>query len=280
MKKFLSLGLMLASLNAFSQSYLILNNGVTLTTDKAGFVYDFGHFRLPYKVTLSGQQYLVEDKKLSTVDSNGLLYEKSLKGDKIEKIKGKGGNFFINDENHLFVIDSKGYFFEYDKDDKIFKKAIVLGGNWFLVKPEDKKPGIDLYTVNDKGNYFKLNVPGLNNADIIQCFGNYFQTKDGMIYTVSKDGFVFPKPDIKTGKVAKSGGNYFIDSNGLLFTVSEEGFLLLPELPATIKISEIKRFGANYMVDSEGRMFVVDSKGNLFERTLNHDLRNAKILSL
>lgn len=276
MKKTLALGLTLISLNVFSQSYLILNNGVTLTTDTSGHVYDFGHFRLPYKVTVNGGQFLVEDKKLSTVDSAGFLYLKTLK---VEKVKGKGLNFFIKDDNHLVTVDSKGFAFEYDKEDKIFKRATGFGGNFFTVKPDDKKPVVDLYTVNDKGNYFKLAVTGLNPADISFFGGKYFQTKTGVTYTVSKDGFVYAKPELKAGAVKKAGGNFFVDSANLLFTVSDEGFLMLPVLPATIKVSDVQTVGANYMIDSEGRMFIVDKSGNLFERSLDHDLKNTKISS-
>lgn len=277
MKKFITLGLMLSSLNAFSQSYLILNNGVTLTTDKAGYLYDFNHFRIPYKVSVNGGQFHVEDKKLSTVDTSGFLYEK---GFKVDKIKGKGLNFLINDDNHLVTIDEKGFYYEYDKDAKIFKSAIAYGGNFFLVKPNSRKPQVDLYTVNSKGNYFKIDVAGLNPADIKTVGGTFFQTKNGVVYTVSKDGFVYSKPEIKVGAIVKAGGNYLIDSSNKLYTISEDGFLMLPVLPANIKVATVQKLGSNYMIDSEGRVFTVDNKGNMHERTIAHDLTNAKILSI
>jgi hypothetical protein len=277
MKKIITVGLMLSSLNAFSQSYLILNNGVTLTLDKAGYVYDFGHFRIPYKVTVNGGLFHVEDKKLSTVDSAGFLYEKDMK---IDKIKGKGLNFLIKDDSHLVTIDSKGFYYEYDKDDKIFKKATAFGGNFFLVKENSRKNIVDLYTVNDKGNYFKIEVAGLNPADITTVGGTFFQTKNGVVYTVSKDGFVYAKPEIKVGTIVKAGGNYLIDSTNKIYTVTEDGFLMLPILPANIKVSLVQKLGSNYMIDSEGQIFVVDEKGNMHERSVAHDLSNTKILSI
>lgn len=277
MKNFITVGLMLASFSAFSQSYLILNNGVTLTTDKAGYLYDFNHFRIPYKVTINGGQFHVEDKKLSTVDTSGFLYEKNFE---VKKVKGKGLNFFVNDDNHLVTIDEKGFYYEYDKDDKIFKSAVAFGGNFFLVKPNSRKPNIDLYTVNNKGNYFKIDVPGLNPADIKTVGGSYFQTKSGVIYTVSKDGFVYAKPEIKVGSIVKAGGNFLIDSTNKIYTVTDDGFLMLPVLPANIKVMTVQKLGANYMIDSEGRIFTVDAQGNMHERQIDHDLRDAKILSL
>ncbi len=280
MKKFVAAGLMLASLHTWAQSYVILNNGITLTTDRAAFIFDLGLFQLPYKVSVKGSNYFLSDKKLKTIDGNGFLYEKSIKESKLEKIKAKGGNFFINDENHLFTIDAKGFFYEHENDNTIFKKAFSFGGNFFLVRSDERKPTIDLYTVNDKGNYFKMNVEGLNASDILPSPGNYFQTKTGVTYTISKDGFVFSKSDVKVATVAKAGGNYFIDTKGMLYTISEQGHLILPELPLNIKMAQLKSLGANYMIDEEGKIFIVDKDGLIFERPVGHDLRNSKVLSL
>ena len=275
MKNILIAGALLLSMNAFSQSYLVLNNGVTLTTDKSGFIYDFGHFVLPYKIAVNGGQFLVAEEKLSTVDENGYFYNKSLK---LKKVKAKGSNYLINDNNDLVTVDAKGFYYEFEN--KAFKKAILFGGNFFLVKPEDKKPAVDLYTVNSTGNYFKLNITDLNPADISVLGGNYFQTKSGVTYTINKDGFVFAKPEVKVELIKKTGGNYFIDSANTLYTVTDEGFLIQPILPANINVAELTKFGANYMIDAEGRLFLVDKAGNLVERTIDHDLRNAKVLSL
>ncbi|WP_408099021.1 hypothetical protein ACJVC5_08895 [Peredibacter sp. HCB2-198] len=274
MKNFLLAGAMLLSFNAFSQSYLVLNNGVTLTTDKSGFIYDFGNFILPYKVLANGGNFLIAEERLSTVDEHGFFYTKS---EKIKKYKAKGQNYFINDDNDLVTIDSKGFF--YVLEDKAFKKAKSFGGNYFTVKPEDKKPGVDLYTVSSTGNYFKLNVEGLNPADIVVFGGTYFQTRTGMTYTVTKDGFVYAKPEVKVKAIKRTGGNFFIDANNFLYTVSEEGFLVLPVLPANIKVSQIAKLGSNYMIDNQGRIFVVDKTGALYERTIDHDLLNTKVLS-
>lgn len=274
MKKILLAGAMLLSMSAFSQSYLVLSNGVTLTTDKSGFIYDFGHFVLPYKINVNGGQYLIAEEKLSTVDENGYFYNKALK---INKVKGKGQNYLINDDSKLVTVDSKGFYYEFEN--RAFRKILTFGGNFFTVKSEDKKNPVDLYTVNSTGNYFKLNVTDLNPLDIIVSGGSYFQTKKGVVYTINKDGFVFAKPELKVNQIRKAGGNFFINSENKIFTVSEEGFLTEPALPPLINVSAITKIGANYMLDSDGRLFLVDKAGNLVERTIDHDLRNAKVLS-
>lgn len=278
MKKILALGSLMLALNGYSQSYVILNNGVTLTTDKAAFVYDFGHFILPYKVTLTGGQFLAEEGKFVSIDDKGFLYRKDEKAP--TKLKGKGSNYLIADNGNLYTFDAAGFFYKYDKENAT-KKAVTFGGKFFTVKPDDKKPLVELFTLNTKGNYFKMNVAGLNPAEIVTAGGNYFQTNKGVIYTITKDGFVISKADMKVGAVKKIGGNFFIDSNNAIYTVSEDGFLFLPTLPANLKIATITKLGQNYFLDQEGKLFVVDSTGAVYEREMkSHDLRDAKILSI
>lgn len=278
MKKFLALGSLMLALNGYSQSYLILNNGVTLTTDSSAFVYDFNHFVMPSKVTLSGGQYLAEEEKLISIDSKGFLYRKDEKAPK--KLKGKGINYLLADNGVLYTFDTNGFFYKFEKDSEL-KKANNFGGNFFTVKPNDKKPEVDIYAVNSKGNYFKMNVSGLNAADIIVFGGNYFMTKKGVVYTVTKDGFIYSKAEVKTGLIRKAGGNFFIDANNTIYTVSEEGFLFLPTLPTGLKVASITKLGANYFLDQSGKIFGVDKAGNIFEREIkDHDLRNTKILSM
>lgn len=278
MKKILALGSLMLALNGYSQSYMILGNGVTLTTDKAAFVYDFNHFILPYKVTLTGGQFFAEEGKLISIDNMGYLYRKDEKAP--TKLKGKGNNYLISDNGSLLTFDVAGFFYKFDKD-AATKNAVGFGGNFFTVKPDDKKPLMDLYTLNSKGNYFKTVVDGLNAAEITTLGGTYFQTTKGVVYTISKDGFVYAKADMKIGAIKKIGGNYFVDSNNSIFTVSEEGFLMLPSLPMNLKIASITKLGQNYFMDKDGKMFAVDNTGAIYEREMkNHDIKDAKILSI
>ncbi len=279
MKKLLLAGVALLSLNAFSQSYMILGNGVTLTTDKNGLVYDFGNFNLPYKVTVNGGQFMVVDDKLATVDTQGYFYHKD---EKIKDIRFKGYNFMINKGGDMISIDENGFFYRFDKDVP-FKKTISAGGNYLLVK-NDKNKTTDLYTVNSRGLYFNPAVPGLNASDIIQTSGNYFTTRLGGIYTVAKDGIVYSKDgQYKIGGITRMGGNFFIDSSNSIYTVTEAGFLMNPMIPKNLVVSKITKTGANYMIDSDGKLFTVDTvTGAINERTAatKDDLRNTKVLSI
>ena len=275
MKNLIALGLLFGSLSATAQSYLVLNNGVMLTTDKAGYVYDFGHFVVPYEVKINGGQFLVEKKQLITVDEKGFKYDKD---EEVKKAKGTGLNYLVNDDSELITIDQKGFFYKFDKDSAI-KRIVNFGGNYFTAKDEKKKNTL-LYTVNSQGNYFNMAVPEINPADIAVFGGTYFIMKNGLAVTVSKDGFVYPKKDVKVGAVKKLGGNYLIDVNNKLYTVSESGILSNPVVPMALNLANVTQLGANYMLDNNGKIFVVDQNGNVFERVVNnHDLRNVKVIS-
>jgi hypothetical protein len=277
MKRFLIISAFLASMAVQAQSYFILSNGVTLTLDKAGYIYDFNHFFLPYKVEVNGGQFLISQTILHTVDDKGMLYKKDLE---VSEVKGKGLNYFINDSYHLYTIDEKGFFFKYDKDKSIFKKSAGFGGNFFTVTMDEKKKLTDLYTINSKGNYFKVSLPGLNPYDISTFGGKWFVNNKNVVYTVSKDGSVFSKEEVVVGKVVSKGGNYLVDETKRIYTVTDEGYLLLPNLPLKFNLDQIVKFGSNFMIDKDGLVFVVDANGQVIERSVNgHDLRNAKILS-
>lgn len=278
MKKLLLAGIALMSLNAFSQSYVVLNNGVTLTLDKAGLVYDFNQFFLPYKISVAGGQFLVADEKLNTVDDKGFFYSKDLK---IKKIKGKGSNYIIDDNSNMISIDSKGFFYKLDKDTP-FKKPVGFGGK-YLTTFNEKKKAVELYTVNDKGLYFSPSLPGLNHADIVPGGGNYFITKQGSVYTIDNNGLVYAKDgQYKISSIKKFGGNFFIDYANFLFTVTDSGFLMCPILPKGLVVSNIVKVGANYMIDNTGRLFVVDANTGLINERIvkDHDLTQSKVLSI
>jgi hypothetical protein len=277
MKKLFVIAALSFSLNALAQSYMVLGGGVVLTVDKQGQVFDLNHFILPYKITLTGGQFLAEDDRFVTIDDKGFLYRKEEKVPK--NIQGKGLNYILSERGRLTTIDDAGFFYEYDKE-SVFKKARMFGGNFFVVDIDEKKGLADLYTLNSKGNFFKINVPNLNPSLITVAGGRYFQTRNGVVSTVSKDGFVFTKPDIKVGAIKKMGGNFFIDSNNLIFTVSEDGLLLLPLIPNGLEISSLTKLGNNYFIDGRGKLFTVDNLGQITEREIkSHDINDVKILA-
>ncbi len=262
---------------AFGQSYLIMENGIILTTDNSGFVYDFGHFSYPQKITLRGGQYFVEEENiLATIDENGQLFRKY---ELIpEKIRGKGINYFISDDGILFAIDRKG--FVKISDSEKYKHSLNFGGNFFtLLDPDSGET--ELYVVTSEGVVQHADLSGLKVKDIISFGGTYFMTNRGSVYTVSHSGVVSSQENFRIGIINKKGGNYFIDSSNFFYTVDENGKLETPSLPISLRPGNILRHGTNYFIDQQGRFFVVDKTGAVFERILrDQDFRLTKIISL
>lgn len=278
MKSLLLAALATLSLNAFSQSYVIMDNGIVVTTDSSGFTYDFGHYAFPQKVTLKGGQYFVEEGNiLATIDENGLLFRKY---ELIpEKIKGKGINYFLSDEGFLYMIDKKGYVKVTESE--LYKNAVNFGGNYFTVAVDAEKTQVDLYVVTSDAQVVKADVPSLKAKDIVSYGGTYFMNNRGIVFTVASNGSVIPRDDMRVGILQKKGGNYFIDSSGYFYTVSETGDLKMPALPINMRVNTVQRLGSNYFIDQTGKLYVVDKNGNVFERVMrDHDFRLAKVISL
>lgn len=273
MKILLSLFVIFYSLGSFGQSFLVLNNGVVLTNDKSGFIYDFGHFVLPYQVNFSGGQFMSVEGKLVIVDRNGYLYRTDEKVS--SKINGKGDNYFVDNKGTLYTFDSKGFFYKFSKESDI-KDVSLYGGRFFIVK---NKKNSFLYTLNSSGNFFKLNIEGLDPSSINIAGGNFFQTQKGEVFTISDEGFVFSKKEMEIGKIKKIGGRFFLTEDDAIYTVSKEGFLLLPFLPENLKVSDIKKLGRDFFITSEGKLYSVSEEGNIYERETKHNLIDTQILS-
>lgn len=272
MKFFVLFLLTLFSFSAFSQSYFVLENGITLSVDINGYVYDFGHYTPVNRVTVKGGLFLVEDTNvLVTVDERGMLFRKYEMLPK--QIIGKGLNYFVGDNGALYGIDQLGFINLIENDEKI-KTATKFGGNFFLTENGE------IFVVTSAGQYMSTKVEGLKTSDIILFGGNYFMTNRGILYTVSSDGKIVDHRQDRVGIIVKKGGNYFIDSTGALYTVAQDGSLKLPSIPVSLRVAAMSKLGSNYFLDGSGKLFTVDKDGNIFERWIDYDLKTVKIVSL
>jgi hypothetical protein len=271
MKNLFLAALLALSSNAFSQSYFILDNGVTLTVDHKGFIYDYSHYTPVNRVTFKGGQYLVEDNNiLVTVDEHGSIFRKY---ELIPKqVLGKGMNYIIGDDASVLTINNQGYSVLTESDEKV-KTATKFGGIFFATAEE-------IFSVTSTGQYVPVKVDGLRTADIVTIGGNYFMTNRGLLYTVSQDGRIISHPQERVGIIVRKGGNYFVDSMGLVYTVARDGSLKLPALPVSLRIQAISKLGANYFMDGAGKLFTVDAEGNIYERWVSYDLKTIRIISL
>ena len=203
MKNLLLLVIATLSLNAFSQSYVVMDNGITLTTDTSGFAYDFGHYAFPQKIILKGGQYFVEEGGiLATIDENGLLYRKY---ELIpEKIKGKGINYFMSDEGFLYTVDKKGVVKVTESE--MYKNTVNFGGNYFTVANADKTL-VELYVVTGEGLVVKPEVPSLKMKDVVSFGGTYIMNNRGIVFTIATNGTVTPKDEVRVGVLSVQSGD-------------------------------------------------------------------------
>jgi hypothetical protein len=275
MKKIILILFAIFSMSSFAQSYIVMDNGLILTTDSRGFAYDIGDYAFPLKITMKGGQFFVEENKvLATIDENGILFRKYEVMP--EKVLGQGMNYFISDKGDIFTIDQKGVV--HLSKNEVFKGAMNFGGNYFTVKSE---AGLDLFVVTNTGDIVKAALQNLDMRNVIAFGGNYFMTNRGVLHTVSSEGLVISHANKRIGILQKRGGNYFTDSSGMIYTVAQDGRLIIPGLPLGLKINSINKLGSNYFLDLSGGLFTVDREGNIWERVVeDHDMRNARIISL
>lgn len=275
MKKIIITLLTIFSMSSFAQSYIVMDNGLIITTDSSGFAYDIGDYAFPLKITMKGGQFFVEENKvLATIDENGVLFRKYEVMP--EKILGQGMNYFISSEGDIFTIDSKGLV--HLSTNEAFKGAMNFGGNYFTVKTET---ALDLFVVTTTGEVVEASLENLDMKSVIAFGGNYFMTNRGVLHTVSSEGLLISHAHKRIGILQKRGGNYFTDSTGMIYTVAQDGRLVLPGLPVGLKINSINKLGSNYFLDLSGGLFTVDRDGNIWERVVeDHDMRNARIISL
>lgn len=278
MKKIFASVLATFALSAFSQSYLIMDNGIVITTDKAGFTYDLGHYSFPQKITLKGGRYFVEDNSvLATIDENGLLFRKY----EIvpEKVIGKGINYFLSETGDLFTIDKRGILITAEHPE--LSMATVFGGTFFFVPVDEEKKLADLFVVNQDGQQNKALPSPVLMSEIVAIGGTYYMNNRGIVHTISADGVVTARPEVRAGVIMKKGGNYFVDSSGTLYTIAQDGTLKIPAIPVNLRTGTITKLGSDYFLDVTGKLFVVDHEGNVFERVMrDHDFRHARIISL
>ncbi len=278
MKLFLILISIILGPEAFSQSFLIMENGIILTTDRLGFAYDFGHYAYPQRVSLKGGQYFVEeDNILVTIDENGHLYRKyeSIP----QNILGKGINYFISSDGILFTIDSQGKLKVIEAQE--FKNAKNFGGSFFTTQLNEDEGLFDLFSVSQSGKTQKYDRGPFKKKEIVSFGGNYFMNQRGIVFTISSSGDIFQQENVNVGLITKKGGNYFIDSSNFFYTVTEGGELKLPDLPFNLRVSSILKLGTNYFIDQFGKFYTVDRDGNITEKIMvDHDFKQARVISL
>lgn len=270
------LGLGVTFSGAFAQSYLIRPNGVVLTIDAKGFLYDLNQFVLPYMVTSKGGQFYINDKRqITTVDEDGFFYRIDKKEfEAPRKVDFSGANYF-SDKDSIWTIDRKGVVYE-EKEIKDLGRVEKAGGRFFTIKPR-RGDGL-LYTVSDAGKVERMIVDGLNPNDVALAGGTWFVTTQGDLYTLDNSGLVsrfggslFPRGT----KIYKAGGNYLFTSRGLL-TINAQGKVSM----VTVPVTQVQSAGYNYFTSTDNSLYVVDHLGAVWKNEAFGNLGSLGMTSL
>lgn len=275
MKRLLVACALLTSTLAFSQSMIVKKTGKILTIDEQGAIYDLGHFLLPYQIKHMGGRYLVdEDRKLRTIDKNGMMFDKTEEDRVPRNIEYFGENYFISKLGKIYTIDDQGFMYEGEKE-KEFRNVIYKGGNFVIAekKVEGEKVRA-IYVITNQGQILEVNVPGLRLDRINFVGGQYFTTSQGELFTVSADGFIYSKKSLGhfNGWELRKGGNYFV-VNKNLYTVSSSG--ILTNAATSNDFATIRHFGTNFFITASGQVFTVSSTGAV--RSVYVDLKLSDI---
>ena len=272
----LSLSLMAGVAQA--QSYVVKGNGTVLNIDTNGDLFDRGQFILPYQISYSGGQfYVTTERQLVTMDSSGFFYRQDLHSIKAPKeVAYTGFNYFIERDGTPWTIDSQGIPVKGEQN-KALKKPVLKGGNFVIVEGERRKPQ-RLFVVTDRGYLVESFVDGLDLSTVKYVGGNWMVTAEGVLYTISREGFVFSKRDLIRRIISPDfiGGNFIINGNQI-FSVADDGVVSLNTLNDFY--ADITKVGFNYFVTRSGELVVINSVGKVLNRTGIHDFKNIALSS-
>ena len=270
---------LLMSLQAYSQSMIELKTGKIITIDDQGSINDLSNFLLPYQIKNLGGRFLIdEDRKVRTVDTQGLMYKKEKDEKAPIKVEYVGENYFISKFGRIYTIDEKGFLFALDKA-KEFRKIKFQGGNYVVSeKKEHGEKSAQLFIVTGEGKVEEATVAGLYAEDINVTGGRYFTTAQHVVYTVSSDGFAYSKKEMGAfrGNQFKKGGNYFFYLGGL-YTVAANGMLTSAGMAQDF--GQIRVFGSNFFLNAQGQLFTVSASGAVRSVPVDFKLSDISLFS-
>lgn len=105
-------------------------------------------------------------------------------------------------------------------------------------------------------------------SDIDEARANYLFTKDGRLYTVDANGFMYLKEFYSIdSKVKHFGGNYFITQSGQIHIIKNDGIIIHYEEIEGVDLRRLSVVGGNYFITKDDRLFVIDFRGYYSEKT-------------
>lgn len=269
---------LLFAVTAEAQSYMVRANGVVLTLDEKGFVYDLNQFVLPYMITVKGGMFYVTDKRvITTIDENGFFYRLDPRQyEAPRKVEHSGHNYFLESNGAVWSFDRNGLPTVGERNWD-YRKPLYVGGKFFVVQGKRREPG-RLVVINDQGQVNEVSVAELDPATIRESGANWFVDTKKRLFTINADGQVGQALGVgPMGNLSAKGGNFLV-VDGNLLTVTEDA--RVNNRGSLSRYGTISKLGSNYFLTQEGKLFVVDLSGAVIERTGVVDLSNIALTTL
>lgn len=261
-----------------AQSYMVRTNGVVLTVDEKGFVYDLNQFILPYMITAKGGMFYVSDKRvITTVDEKGFFYRLDPRQyEAPRKVEHVGYNYFLEGNGRVWSFDRNGLPTVGERNWD-YRKPLYVGGKFFVVEGGRREPAI-LVVINDQGAVTPTQVAELDPAKITDSGTNWFVDSKRRLFTLNADGQVGQALGVgPVGNILAKGGNFLV-MDGKLLTVTEDA--RVNDAGSVARFGTIAKLGHNYFITADNRLFVVDVAGTVVERTGVADISNVALTTL
>lgn len=269
---------LLFAVTAQAQSYMVRANGVVLTLDEKGFVYDLNQFVLPYMITVKGGMFYVTDKRvITTIDEKGFFYRLDPRQyEAPRKVEHSGHNYFLESNGAVWSFDRNGLPAVGERNWD-YRKPLHVGGKFFVVEGKRREPG-RLVVINDQGQVNEVSVAELDPATITESGTNWFVDAKKRLFTINADGQVGQALGVgPVERLTTKGGNFLV-VDGNLLTVTEDA--RVNNLGSFARFGTLSKLGRNYFLTQEGKLFVVDLSGAVIERTGVVDLSNIALTTL
>lgn len=257
--------LLLSSLAAHAQSFLLQATGRLLTIDKQGFIYDLQLTVDPESIKEQGKNWFKTKDTLSTISATGLVTEKT--GLVLPRsIKAHGGTWLIGNRSEFLVVAEDGMVYSYNEPLMRDVKVVSSGANWLVIRAKDKS--FHMVTIDTlHGRYYTTSSMAmaqgplrLNTGMIRHSGGNWFIDSNGVLFVVRNDGGILSKRELGIFvAVTAKGGNFFIDIRNRVQVILDNGYVALPYLPMVF--GSLVKTGAQVAWNTRGDFFTFAEAG-------------------
>jgi hypothetical protein len=247
------------SITTHAQSHLLKLDGVLLSVDASGFIYDLGNRVDPAQVKARGKNWLAEKSgALITIDSAGLVNRRT--DVRVPRtLRAHGGTWFLGERGELSVVTASGAVVTTQEPTLREGDIAPRGGNFFVWRPRRGGAPV-LYTFNSAtGESYHSDAEyvrrlGIDMSSFKGNGNNWLVDGRGILHVVTRIGAVMPRRDLGTFfGLSTRGGNYFVDATGATQVVMDNGSVHMPYLP--LDYSAIATAGDTFGWNTRGDFF-------------------------